>query len=92
MAVKIFEEIEGNMRFVFFASVRDDGEIALKTNRVDLMTHGFEGRDNVVLGPPGLFLFFDSVVKLLGRHEPLTEENQNTQFGFRLESHNGIRW
>jgi hypothetical protein len=54
VAVKLFEKVECHVGFVLLARIADDGQIALKADRVNLMAHGLEGSDDIVLRPPGL--------------------------------------
>src|SRR4030095_1480925 len=47
MSVEFFEKIKGNVRLVFFASLADDGEIALEADRIHLVAHGPQCRDEL---------------------------------------------
>jgi hypothetical protein len=51
-----------------FAGFTDDSEIATQAAWVNLVSHGLECRDDVVFGPPGLFLDLDTVFELVRGH------------------------
>ena len=91
LAFEVFQKVKGNVWFVFFAGFCNHREIASETDRHDVVSHRFEGGDDVVLRSPGLLFFFDAVGDRIRRHEFLRNEDDDPELGFGSESHNGIR-
>src|SRR5262245_36140437 len=91
VSVEFFEKIKGDVRLVLFASLADDGEIALKADRIHLMAHGPQCSDDVIFSSPGLRFFLDAFRDGFWRHQLMRQQYQDSEFRFWFESHNGIR-
>ena len=83
LAFEVLEQVKGDLRLMFFASVCDDGEIAAKSDRTHVVTHRLQGGNNVEFRSPPLFLFLDAFRNGLRRHELLSQEHEDSKFCFR---------
>src|SRR5262245_18998806 len=92
VSVELLEKVERNVRFVFFPGLPDYSEVALESDRVYLVSHGFKRRDDVVLRSPRLLLYVDAIVESLRWHQLMRQQHQNAEFCLGFESHSGIRW
>ncbi len=80
IAVKLFQQVEGNVRFVFQQSVADDAQVVVNADRVNVVADLFEGRDHVPLSFERRNFFRGEIVDAFRRHQIFVTKHDHAQF------------
>src|SRR6185503_16350670 len=91
ITVKLFEQVESDVRLVFEQRVADVVELVVKTDGIDLVAHLLQRRDHVEFSSVFCFFFVGKTVQRIGRHEVFVDEHDNAQFTSRLKGHTAMR-
>src|SRR5215217_6777301 len=90
ITVKLLEQVESNVRLVLHQRVADDVELIVKTDRIDLMAHRLQRRDNIKLSLDFEFFFVGKTVQRIGRHEVFVNKHYDAQFLAWLKGHTAM--
>ena len=91
ITMKLLEQVERDVRFVLEQRIADHVELIVETDRIDLMAHLLQRRNNVEFSLDFQFFFVGETVQRIRRDEIFVHENDDAQFLSRLKGHTAMR-
>ncbi len=80
ISVKLFQQIERNVRLEFEEPVTDNTQVVVNADRQNFMAHLLQRRNHVPLSFEGRNFFRRQIVDGIRRHEVFVTQNHHAQF------------
>ena len=91
IAVKLFEQVEGDVRFVLHQRITNYVELIVESDWVDLMSHSLQRGTHVVLSFYFDLFFITEAIERIGWDEILMHQNNDAELFFGFECHRAVQ-